>query len=79
MRAATLSASPYQTRQGTRKTQNTHLYETANGAVVFASGTLCWTRALNRRGWRDKRIEVATTNLLDRIIGESAATAISVE
>jgi hypothetical protein len=64
-----LSASPYRTREGRPLVQNTHLYETPQGGVVFASGTLNWTMALNRPGHRDERIERATANLLDRITG----------
>lgn len=72
--AAVLSASPYRTRDGRRQVQNTHLYETPQGALVFASGTLCWTMALNRQGHRDERIERATANLLDRITGRVGAS-----
>ncbi|GIJ27944.1 hypothetical protein Vqi01_31060 [Micromonospora qiuiae] len=66
-----LSASPYQTRDGRQKVQNTHLYETPQGGLVFGAGTLGWTMALNRSGHRDQRIERATTNMLDRIIARS--------
>ncbi len=73
--AATLSASPYQDRQGTSRIQNTHVYEKANGAVVFAAGSLHWTRALNRPGWKDERITTATENLLNRIIAGPSTKA----
>ncbi|MDZ5445562.1 DUF6605 domain-containing protein [Micromonospora sp. 4G57] len=73
--AAVLSASPYRTRDGGHRVQNTHLYETPQGALVFASGTLCWTMALNRQGHRDERIERATGNLLDRITGRAGPSA----
>ncbi|WBB78184.1 hypothetical protein O7606_18310 [Micromonospora sp. WMMD882] len=64
---ATLSASPYQTRYRQRRTQHTHLYETPQGGVVFAAGTLHWTMALDRPGHRDERVERATANLLTRM------------
>lgn len=67
----TLSASPYRKRWGGRQVQQTHLYETPQRGLVFASGTLCWTMALNRPGHRDERIERATANLLDRMTGRS--------
>lgn len=63
-----LSASPYRTRTGMQKLQNTAVYETPQGAVVFAAGTLTWTRALNREGFRDPRIEAATANLCNRML-----------
>lgn len=72
--ATLLSASPYRTREGRRQMQNTHLYETPQGGIVFAAGTLCWTMALNRQGNRDERIERATANLLDRITGRAGAS-----
>ncbi|MFI7219445.1 N,N-dimethylformamidase beta subunit family domain-containing protein [Micromonospora maritima] len=67
----TLSSSPYPAQQGGRRLQSTSVYETPGGAVVFASGTLGWTMALDRRGHRDPRIERATANVLDRIVGRS--------
>ncbi|MFE9206115.1 N,N-dimethylformamidase beta subunit family domain-containing protein [Micromonospora sp. NPDC007230] len=73
--ATVLSRSPYRTREGGRRVQNTHLYETPQGGLVFAAGTLCWTMALNRPGHRDERIERATANLLDRIVGRARASA----
>lgn len=66
--AATLAVSPYRTRQGQQQLQRTHLYETPQGGVVFAAGTLFWTMALNRPGHRDGRIERATANLLTRML-----------
>ncbi|WP_422770263.1 N,N-dimethylformamidase beta subunit family domain-containing protein [Plantactinospora sp. WMMC1484] len=63
-----LSASPYPLRNGTLREQNTHLYETPRGAVVFDAGTLHWTLGLNRQGYRDQKIQIATRNLLDRIV-----------
>ncbi|MFE9956124.1 N,N-dimethylformamidase beta subunit family domain-containing protein [Micromonospora sp. NPDC005299] len=66
-----LSRSPYPAQQGGRRMQSTHVYETPRGAVVFATGTLGWTMALNRRGHRDERIERATANVLDRMVGRA--------
>ncbi|SBT53697.1 N,N-dimethylformamidase beta subunit family domain-containing protein [Micromonospora narathiwatensis] len=71
--ATRLSASPFRTRSGRHAMQHTHLYQTPQGALVFASGTLHWTMALNRPGHRDNRIERATANLLDRIISRTPA------
>ncbi|MFY1669923.1 N,N-dimethylformamidase beta subunit family domain-containing protein [Plantactinospora sp. WMMB334] len=68
VRATVLSASPYPLRTGTLYQQNTHLYETSRGAVVFDAGTLHWTLGLNRRGFRNQKIQTATRNLLDRIV-----------
>ena len=62
-----LSASPYQLRDGSVQTQNTSVYEMANGAIVFAAGTRMWTAALDAEGFVDARIQRATRNLLDRI------------
>ncbi|MEU1843664.1 N,N-dimethylformamidase beta subunit family domain-containing protein [Micromonospora sediminicola] len=70
----TLSSSPYPAQQGGRRLQSSHVYETPRGAVVFATGTLGWTMALDRRGHRDPRIERATANVLDRIVGRSRTT-----
>ncbi|SCL38270.1 hypothetical protein GA0074692_4955 [Micromonospora pallida] len=66
--ATTLAASPYRTRQGQQRLQRTHLYETPQGGLVFAAGTLFWTMALDRPKHRDARVERATANLLDRMI-----------
>ncbi|MCZ7426402.1 hypothetical protein O7607_11715 [Micromonospora sp. WMMA1949] len=65
----TLSSSPYPAQQGGRRLQSSHVHETTRGAVVFASGTLGWTLALDRQGHRDPRIERATANVLDRMVG----------
>ncbi len=70
----TLSASPYPAQQGGRRLQSSHVYETARGAVVFASGTLGWTLALDRQGHRDPRIERATANVLNRMAGRRRGT-----
>ncbi|MEE3919161.1 N,N-dimethylformamidase beta subunit family domain-containing protein [Micromonospora sp. BRA006-A] len=70
----TLSASPYPAQQGGRRLQSSHVHETARGAVVFASGTLGWTLALDRQGHRDPRIERATANVLNRMAGRRRGT-----
>jgi SAM-dependent methyltransferase len=64
-----LSASPYQLKDGTRLVQNTSLYETQDGAIVFVAGSLDWPAALSRNGLQEPRIRTATTNLLDRMTG----------
>ncbi len=68
-----LSASPYQARSGQQDVQHTHVYETPRGGVVFTAGTLVWTLALNRKGHRDKRVQIATVNLFDRMLGRPTA------
>ncbi|WP_222106198.1 N,N-dimethylformamidase beta subunit family domain-containing protein [Catellatospora sichuanensis] len=71
-----LSASPYTTTRGKPAVQNTSVYEAASGAVVFCAGTFNWPLALNRRGYRDPRIQRATTNLMNRMLNpEGAAPA----
>ncbi|GAA3732541.1 hypothetical protein GCM10022225_13290 [Plantactinospora mayteni] len=66
--ATVLSASPYPQRNGFWLEQNTHLYETSQGAVIFDAATLHWTLALNRRGFVNQKVQVATRNLFDRIV-----------
>jgi hypothetical protein len=63
----TLGTAPFRTPYREARVQNTHLYETPQGGVVFAAGTLFWTMALSRAKRRDERIERATANLLDRM------------
>lgn len=65
-----LSASPYPLRNGARLEQNTYLYETRRGAIVFDAGTLHWTLGLNRKGFRHQAIQIATSNLFNRMIAE---------
>jgi hypothetical protein len=62
-----LARSPYELSSGGREIQNTSVYETENGAVVFASGTNDWPGALGLKGHVDRRIQRATANLLDRM------------
>ncbi|MFP8942592.1 N,N-dimethylformamidase beta subunit family domain-containing protein [Streptomyces fenghuangensis] len=62
-----LAHSPYQGASGTRRHQETSLYEAPSGALVFASGTFAWSPALDRPGHTDSRIQRATANLLDHI------------
>ncbi|MGC4894456.1 N,N-dimethylformamidase beta subunit family domain-containing protein [Micromonospora sp. DT31] len=66
-----LSSSPYPAQQGGQRLQSSHVYETPQGGVVFATGTLGWTMALDRRDHRDPRIERATANVLDRMVGDA--------
>ncbi len=65
-RQALLAASPYRRRGGGKRIQNTSLIETRAGGLVFASGTLGWTQALNSAPG-DERIGIATSNLFRRI------------
>ncbi|MEV5508983.1 N,N-dimethylformamidase beta subunit family domain-containing protein [Streptomyces orinoci] len=62
-----LAHSPYRDAKGTRRHQETSLYRAPGGALVFAAGTHGWTRALDRPGHADPRIQRATANLLDHI------------
>ncbi|GAA2355146.1 hypothetical protein Cme02nite_69130 [Catellatospora methionotrophica] len=70
-----LSASPYTTVKGKTAVQNTSVYEAPSGAVVFCAGTFNWPLALNRTGYRDARIQRATANLMDRMLGPDGAPA----
>ncbi|WP_222105939.1 N,N-dimethylformamidase beta subunit family domain-containing protein [Catellatospora sichuanensis] len=63
-----LSRSPYQLRNGTDLIQNTSVYETPNGAIVFAAGSLDWPAGLNRPERVDQRIQRATANVLNAIV-----------
>lgn len=47
--------------------QNTSLYETRGGALVFAAATFHWCLALVDSPYTDVRIQTATTNLLHRM------------
>jgi hypothetical protein len=63
-----LSASPYVTKSGLQKVQNTSVYEADSGAIVFAAGSLTWPYGLSHRKFVDVRIQRATANLLWRMI-----------
>jgi hypothetical protein len=64
-----LSASHYMALGGSDwpRVQHTSLYETEQGAVVFAAATFNWSFGLNRPGYVDERIRKATTNLFNRL------------
>lgn len=62
-----LSASPYQLKNGSPMMQNSSLYETRNGAIVFVAGTFNWTKSLGYPALANTKIQQATLNLLDRI------------
>jgi hypothetical protein len=62
-----LSHSPYRNTYGEQVVQNTSIYETPDGAVVFVAATMLWTTFVADAHRSDPRIEVATGNLLDRI------------
>ena len=64
-----LSATPYQDRLGRgERMQNTSLYETAAGTLVFAAATFHWTLALVDSLYTDVRIQRATRNLCNRML-----------
>jgi hypothetical protein len=67
-----LSHTPYDYPPGVEKIQNSSIYETEAGAVVFASATNDWPAVLGRDGRRDGRIQLATANLLDRMLAVRA-------
>jgi hypothetical protein len=64
-----LSTSRYMAVGGSNwpRIQQTSLYETKLGAVVFDAGTFNWSLGLNRAGYADPRIQRATVNLLNRL------------
>jgi len=66
-----LSRTPYQDRlgRGTR-VQNTSLYETARGTLVFSAATFHWNLALVDSPYTDARIQRATKNLLVRMLAK---------
>lgn len=66
---ARLASSPYRDGGRVRRTQHTTLYQAPSGAWVFNAGTCRWTYALDRPGFRDRRIQAATGNLLRRMLG----------
>ena len=64
-----LSETPYEDRLGRGpRVQNTSLYETARGTLVFAAGTFHWNLALVDSAYTDVRIQLATRNLLTRML-----------
>jgi hypothetical protein len=63
-----LSASPYRMSDGTEVVQNTSIYETPQGGIIFVSGTFHWTYGLGREGYVDARIQTATANLMARMM-----------
>jgi hypothetical protein len=64
-----LSSSPYRPEGGSDapRMQNTSLYQTGEGAIVFDAATFNWSLGLNREGYADARIQRATANLLNRL------------
>ncbi|MCP3817698.1 hypothetical protein NLX86_05985 [Streptomyces sp. A3M-1-3] len=67
-----LSESPYMDRKGRgRRVQNSGLYETEQGALVFAAGTFHWPLALGAPGHTDKRVQTATRNLLTHMLRDT--------
>jgi hypothetical protein len=66
-----LADSPF-TRKGKSMRQHTWLYRAPSGAWVFAAGSLGWTRALYDPALADRRVERATRNLLNEVLGATA-------
>lgn len=65
-----LAASPYRDEKGVDRVQHTTLYRTPAGGWIFNAGTFRWTFGLDRPGFRDRRVERATANLLDRMLAD---------
>lgn len=63
-----LSTTPYVNKYGRPRVQNTSLSETADGTMVFVAGTFHWNLALIKSKYADRRIRVATKNLLTRML-----------
>lgn len=64
-----LSHTPYQDRLGRgARVQNTSIYQTAHGTLVFAAATFHWNLALVDSPYTDVRIQRATSNLLNRML-----------
>jgi hypothetical protein len=63
-----LSASPFVMTDGTEVVQNTSIYESAQGGIVFVAGTFHWTFGLGRDGYADPRIQTAMANLMARML-----------
>lgn len=63
-----LASSPYR-HQGEPQRADTTLYRAPSGAWVFAAGSMGWTAALQKEGIADERLQQATRNLLDRVLG----------
>ena len=69
-----LSESPcVRAADGAPLTQQTSVWETPAGGVVFNAGTFNWTRALSTDGHVDPRIQRATHNVLDRMMRPTSA------
>jgi hypothetical protein len=67
-----LSHSPYTDRMGRgTKIQNTSLCETTRGTIMFCAGTFHWPLALVESKFTDARIQQATKNLFDRMVGQA--------
>ncbi|MBK1619876.1 hypothetical protein CKO42_15780 [Lamprobacter modestohalophilus] len=64
-----LSASEYLDAYGDRVTSQASIYQAPSGAWVFASGTMCWSWALDNTGLIDARLQQTTANLLDAFNG----------
>ncbi|WP_222105997.1 N,N-dimethylformamidase beta subunit family domain-containing protein [Catellatospora sichuanensis] len=68
-----LAESPFKAQNGTTIVQNSSVYETESGAIVFACGSNDWPAALSAPGGRDPRIQRATANVLNRILSRWSA------
>lgn len=68
-----LAESPYTMANGVDTVHHTSIYETDTGAVVFVAGTFYWPYGLSEEGYVDKRIQLATANLLQRILNGPAS------
>jgi hypothetical protein len=67
-----LSSTPYDDRIGRGpRVQNTSIYQTARGALVFAAATFHWNLALVDSQYTDPRIQRAMKNLLTRMLAST--------
>jgi hypothetical protein len=70
-----LATSPYTMLSDGRRvqeTQHTIVRQAHSGAWVFDAGTYNWNLGLSYPGFADRRIQRATRNLLDRMVGRGA-------
>ncbi|MFJ3234084.1 N,N-dimethylformamidase beta subunit family domain-containing protein [Streptomyces sp. NPDC086787] len=74
-RRTLLAESPYEAKRLTAsqpRVQHTALTEMPNGAMVFVAGTFHWALALDSAPHRNKHIQTATRNLVNRMLHKEA-------
>ena len=73
----TLSNSPYPDWYGGTDAAQSAIYQAPSGAWVFAAGSFRWSRALDREGFVDPRIQRATSNILARFRASPPAAPVA--